>query len=183
MLSATAENIRKITRSIALHPQHRLDAPLIPSAMPGGGCLCRGDLFQHPRQQEKLKPVPVGMMISWRVGVTATYGPSSQSRQSRQELGGIYEAILSSPSKGKRQNILRATATHTGSARGTLRSAAIRPRRIQRIPTDPYPGQLQAPVANQPQGTSRRAPTSHQAWQKISAFPAKPPTSSGTGST
>lgn len=82
-------------------------------------------------------------------GVTATYGPSSQSRQSRQELGGIYEAILSSPSKGKRQNILRATATHGGSARGTLLSAAIPTRgsskhQWQTSPREPAEGPQQA---------------------------------------
>lgn len=99
-----------------------------------------------------------------------TYGPSSWSRQSRQELGGIYEAILSSPGKGKRENILRATASRPGGAAGMLRLAAIRPRRVQRIPTDPRAGRLRARMGSRPQGTGgfepsllRRMPALRQA--------------------
>lgn len=74
--------------------------------------------------------------ISWQQ-VTATYGPSSWSRGSRRELGGIYGAVLSSPRKGRRENILRAAATHSG-------RAAHPPPEDPRVPADPQPGQLGA---------------------------------------
>lgn len=111
-LPCTEGDSQETTRPITLQPQHHLSAPLTHA---GRRIPISGRPFPASPAAGEAEAGPSRAGISWQQ-VTATYGPSSWSRRSRQELGGIYGAVLSSPRRGRRENILRAPATHSGRA-------------------------------------------------------------------